>query len=97
MLLFPGCVLLVCTKRPGCNGLPVVIYRIAQALLVWTFVSVPLGIVTEAIWHSRIVCDCLPFRNPLLPFLIALFLLITPTRPAQSLLAEIPRLAVETP
>lgn len=89
MILFPGCVLLVCTKRPAGNGLPIVIYRIAQALLVWTFVSVPLGIVSEAIWHSRIVCDCLPFRNPLLPFAIALFLLLD-MRHSEKLSSAIP-------
>ena len=85
ILLIPGCMLLVLTPRPAGNGLPIIVYRTAQFFVAWAFISVPVGIVAEALWKHPTVCDLLPFRNPLLPFLIALFLLLTATRAARSL------------
>jgi hypothetical protein len=69
------------------NGIKVVAYRTTQALLVWTFISVPLGVLTETLWHAPKVCDMLPFRNPLLPFLVALFLILNSPRRTQTVSA----------
>jgi hypothetical protein len=77
--------LLVLTPRPAGNGLPMIVYRTAQFFVAWAFISVPVSIVAEVLWKHPTVCDLLPFRNPLLPFLIALFLLLTATRAVRSL------------
>jgi hypothetical protein len=78
------------------NGIKVVAYRTTQALLVWTFISGPLGVLTEALWHAPKVCDMFPFRNPLLPFMVALFLILNSSRRTQTASATRQSFTLET-
>jgi hypothetical protein len=74
VLLIPACLLLLTSARPTTSGLPAFPWHISRALIVWTFVSVPIAALGESLCPSSLWMS-MPFLGHLLAPALALALL----------------------
>ncbi len=52
VMLIPGCFLLFAAARPNSSGLSSILWRISHALIVWTFVAIPIAALGESLSPS---------------------------------------------